>query len=159
MAAESVIDQTREATSGQREKLESTAQALLTVLVDTERSFLTILVDLKLTMAQAKAMLVLATNQQMTIGEFSAALGVRKSSGSALVDRLVEVGLVQRSEDATDRRYTRAELTGEGRQLFEGLRSARRERLLKGLSSLSDGDLDVLHQLLSSLADAMTSTS
>ncbi len=59
------------------------------------------------------------------ISEISDELGVTKAAISQAVDRLVQLGLVARQEDATDRRARRLEVTEAGRALVERAIEAR----------------------------------
>ena len=47
-------------------------------------------------------------------------LGVSSAAASQLLDRLVQQGLILRSEDPEDRRAKRISLTGQGRKVVEG---------------------------------------
>jgi len=112
--------------------------------------------ELQLSMAQLKALFVLA-NGPRSVSEVGEALGTGKAAASLLVDRLVQVGLVHRTEDPLDRRRTLVHLTAEGdesvRQLWEG----GRERYRGWLDRLSDGDLAALAKGMEALAAAVES--
>ncbi len=53
------------------------------------------------------------------IGEVGEKMGITKAAASQAVDRLVQMGLVQRQEDPQDRRIKRLELTPHGRDLIQ----------------------------------------
>lgn len=59
------------------------------------------------------------------ISEIGDELGVTTAAMSQAVDRLVQLGLVARQEDATDRRVRRLEVTQAGRALVERAIAAR----------------------------------
>lgn len=54
--------------------------------------------ELQISMAQLKGVLVLASLSQSTIRDFAEMLHISPSAGSLLVDRLVQDGLVERAE-------------------------------------------------------------
>ena len=61
---------------------------------------------LELTFAQARAVIILAANKDMTVSRLARMLGVGNSTASILVQQLVARGLVIRTEHETDRRET-----------------------------------------------------
>src|SRR5215472_13751973 len=63
-------------------------------------------VHLELSMGQLKALMTLATREAMTVSGLAETLNVGKPMASILVDRLVQLGLVERTEDPEDRRRT-----------------------------------------------------
>ena len=109
--------------------------------------------QLDLTMAQLKGLLALA-DSPMTIGQLAEALGSGKPTASILVERLVQLGLVERAEDPLDRRRTIARVTAQGEELVTRLRQGGRDRLRAWLSRLDDDDLAALVQGLQALATA-----
>ena len=56
-----------------------------------------------------------------TLTELSRAMGISHSTASGIVDRLQARGLVQRTQDAADRRYTRISVTEQVRRYVEQL--------------------------------------
>lgn len=85
------------------------------------------------------------------VTEIGEHLGVTSAAASQMLDRLVEQGLVERSEDPDDRRVKRIELTEKGQHLFdEGVRA--RQRWLDDLAmTLSDHEKDAITSALSLL--------
>jgi DNA-binding MarR family transcriptional regulator len=53
------------------------------------------------------------------VTEMGEHLGVTSAAASQMLDRLVEQGLVMRTEDPADRRVKRIELTEKGQQVFD----------------------------------------
>ena len=82
----------------------------------------------QLTLAQMRTLIVLAEEGPLVIGQIAQRLGVGLSTGGHLVDRLVQAGLAERTEDVEDRRRTLARLTPKGEELLT--------RLLSGLHQL-----------------------
>lgn len=113
---------------------------------------------LDLTMAQLKALFVLA-DDALTVGQLADTLGIGKPAASILVERLVQLGLVARTEDAQDRRRALVSLTAEGADLATRLRQGGRDRLRFWLDQLSADDLDALVQGLQALVSIATAPS
>ena len=112
--------------------------------------------ELQLTMAQLKALFLLDQGAR-SVSEVGDALGTGRPAASLLIDRLVQVGLVGRSEDPVDRRRTLVELTEEGAQAIRQLREGGRERYRDALERLSLVDLAALSQGIQALAAAIES--
>lgn len=70
----------------------------------------------ELSISQSKAMTILNREQLLSMGDLASALGINISSASHLVDRLVDKGLIQRSEDPEDRRLVLCSPTEAGKQ-------------------------------------------
>jgi DNA-binding MarR family transcriptional regulator len=108
-------------------------------------------IELQLTMAQLKALFVLAQGAR-SVSEVGEALGTGKAAASVLIERLVQVGLVGRTEDPVDRRRTIVHLQEEGERSVRQLREAGRERYREWLDRMSDDDLAALTQGMQALA-------
>lgn len=111
--------------------------------------------EVDLTMAQMKTLVVLADEGPAAIGVVGDALGVGLPTASHLVERLVRAGLARRVEDPEDRRRALASITPNGEELLRGLREGGRERLRLYLRGLARDDLQALVQGLSALARAI----
>ncbi len=72
--------------------------------------------EIDLTIAQLRTLLVLAEEGPLVIGQIARRLGIGLSTGGHLVDRLVQAGLAERAEDAEDRRRTVARLSPDGEE-------------------------------------------
>ena len=112
--------------------------------------------QLDLTMGQLKGLFTLADGP-LTIGQLAEALGSGKPAASILVERLVQLGSVERAEDPLDRRRTIARVTPQGEELVARLRQGGRDRLRTWLSRLGDDDLAALVQGLQALATVASS--
>lgn len=101
-----------------------------------------------LTISQLKAVFLLTHHGALAVSELAALLGVGNPAASILVQQLVEQGLVERSEDAQDRRRTLVRLTAQGTKLISGPREQGEARLRRWLSQLGDDELKgLLHSL------------
>lgn len=73
--------------------------------------------NVDLSIAQVRTLSCLANGGPMVIGHLAHQLGIGVSTGGHLVDKLVQSGLVERTEDPEDRRRTLAQLTPAGEEL------------------------------------------
>jgi MarR family transcriptional regulator, organic hydroperoxide resistance regulator len=81
----------------------------------------TLWMEIDLTIAQLRTLLILAEEGPLVIGQIAQRMGIGLSTGGHLVDRLVQAGLAERTEDAEDRRRTLARLTPKGEDLYARL--------------------------------------
>ncbi len=82
------------------------------------------------------------------VRSLAAAMGISPSAASQQVDRLVERGFLDRSDDPEDRRRVRLELTDLGRQASGEISRAARGHVASVLATLSDDELRQLKSLL-----------
>jgi DNA-binding MarR family transcriptional regulator len=110
--------------------------------------------SLDITMAQAKLLYVLVVSGELTMSETARQLGVTISTASGAVDALVGLGLVDRSEDPSNRRQVRVSVTERGASTLEQMQdlSSRHFRMLFDL--VTDEDLAVVERATNILADA-----
>lgn len=111
---------------------------------------------LDLSMAQVKTLWTVANNEPVTISQVSERLGVGLSTASHLVDKLVQVGRVERTEDRADRRRALVRLSPEGRDTLERLRQGSSEQFREWLSELDHEDLSALTQGLRALMQVIS---
>ena len=100
--------------------------------------------DLDLTMAQLKTLFTLEYGGPATIGQTGEKLGISLPTASHLVDRLVQGGYVERTEDSADRRRTLASTTASGSELVNRLRHGGHDVLRGWLAALDDETLSSL---------------
>ena len=106
--------------------------------------------DIDLTIAQLRTLHVLAEEGPLVIGQIAQWLGVGLSTGGHLVDRLVQAGLAERTEDAEDRRRTLARLTPKGEDLYARLLNHPLQ-MQSLIQKLDDADLTALLRGLQAL--------
>ena len=102
------------------------------------------LLESTLTMQQLKVVVLLQLETSMSSHVLAGQLGVGLATVTGLVDRLVDRGLVCRTEDPGDRRVRRLSLTPEGQRLTEEMTTAgqvRRRRLLEQLDERTLAEL------------------
>jgi DNA-binding MarR family transcriptional regulator len=110
--------------------------------------------SLDLSMGQLKGLITLTARRGMTVSEVAEALGVGKPAASMLVDRLTQLGLVSRHEDADDRRRTVVEPTEVGDALVTRLRENGGEQAMIGwLRQMAPDDRAALARGIQALAE------
>lgn len=86
-----------------------------------------------------------------TMGDLAQELRVGRSTATGLVDRLVDLGLVRREHDVTDRRAVRALPTPRGRRMMAELYREKRRLTIRLFGSIAPRDratyLRVLEQM------------
>jgi MarR family transcriptional regulator, organic hydroperoxide resistance regulator len=80
------------------------------------------LIAVDITMQQAKALHVIAGDPGIGVTSLAMRLGVGPSTASGSLDRLAEMGLIERHHDAHDRRHVVLTLTDEGRAVVDRFR-------------------------------------
>jgi len=134
-----------------REELEHEVVAQFRALQTTLKATSgTVWMELDLTIAQLRTLLVLAEEGPLVIGHIAQRLGIGLSTGGHLVDRLVQAGLAERAEDAEDRRRTLARLTPKGEDLYARLLNHPLQ-MQSLIQKLSDSDMAALLQGLQAL--------
>jgi MarR family transcriptional regulator, organic hydroperoxide resistance regulator len=106
--------------------------------------------EIDLTIAQLRTLLVLAEDGPLVIGQIAQRLGIGLSTGGHLVDRLVQADLAERTEDPEDRRRTLAQLTPKGEDLYARLLT-HPQRMQTLILKLGEDDLAALLQGLRAL--------
>ena len=107
--------------------------------------------QLDLTIAHVRVLTLLSAESETTISEIAARLDVGKPASSILVDRLVHLGLAQRTEDTNDRRRTLVTLTDAGNELLARLRQGNLDRFAQWLQTMAPDDLTALRRGLEAL--------
>jgi DNA-binding MarR family transcriptional regulator len=108
--------------------------------------------QLSLTVPQVKSLFFITDNRHTNFKSLATALKVAQSNLTGVIDRLVEQGLVIRSENPEDRRMLLLKATNEGESLVSDLRDRRITHLSKALSDLSLEELSTIARGLALLA-------
>lgn len=114
--------------------------------------------EVDLSMAQVRTLMVLSCEGRSTIGQLAETLRVSPPTASHLADRLVHAGLAERAEDPSDRRRMLVRLSAQGEDLAGRLRQGNQEPFRLWLAQLSDEDLAALDQGLQALIRVMTAS-
>ncbi len=104
----------------------------------------------EVTLHQLEAVLVLERGA-LAMRELARELEVTESAATALADRLVRLGLVERHADPTDLRLVRLALSPKAERLAADMEEHRRSTIGRALEPLSDGQLCQLIDLLDTL--------
>jgi DNA-binding MarR family transcriptional regulator len=97
-----------------------------------------------------------APDHQLPLGELAERLDVTPRNVTGLIDHLERDGLVERLDDADDRRLTYARLTSAGETRLEAMRVPGLEWQLKIAAGLSTEELELLRHACFRLIENMT---
>jgi DNA-binding MarR family transcriptional regulator len=111
-------------------------------------------VDDVVDMPQFRALVVVASRGSVTLGELADAAGMNMSTTSRLCDRLVGMGLVNRTDDPANRRQLQLTLTDAGHGVVAQAMDKRRAALRPILLRLPSQSRTQLVTLLAEFADA-----
>ncbi len=105
-------------------------------------------IELNLTLAQLKSLFFIAAKEKTNFKRLAEALGVTPPNVTGIIDRLVEQGLVTRTENPEDRRIMLLQITDKGRELINNLRENRARPMTKILDNMSPEELVQQNQSL-----------
>jgi DNA-binding MarR family transcriptional regulator len=91
----------------------------------------------------------------MTLGEVSQRMMVSNGNITAIVDKLVEQGFVDRRAAPTDRRAQVVTLTPEGRRAFRAMATAHEEWIAALFAGLTTDDVAQMMQILAKTKDSV----
>ena len=106
-----------------------------------------------LTMPQIIALHVLHFRGACSVTQIAQGTGLSPAATSHLVERLVSQGMVDRTEDAEDRRLKRVTLNRSGKALVEKLMRARTETLARALDWLTPETRAKLAEALNAIVE------
>jgi DNA-binding MarR family transcriptional regulator len=107
--------------------------------------------DIGLTMSQLRVLIILNRERGMTAGNLADRLGVRPSTVTGIVDRLVKQDLVERQADPDDRRVVRNLLTPHGSEVINKYSRGVTDFITGIFDKLNDEDLSLLAVALGKL--------
>jgi DNA-binding MarR family transcriptional regulator len=90
-----------------------------------------------LPLPQMRTLHLLRRRRDLTMREVAEGLKVAVSTATQLADRLAGLGLVERLDDAADRRVVRLALTEKGHAALDDLHQQRSERIAAAMSQLT----------------------
>ena len=111
-------------------------------------------IELSLTIAQLKSLFFIVDKGTTNFKKLAEALSVTPPNITGIIDRLVEQGLVSRTENPEDRRVILLQATDKGRQLLNTLKENRTNQMMQILANLSTEELAALALGLSALLKA-----
>jgi DNA-binding MarR family transcriptional regulator len=112
------------------------------------------LLEMQLTMSQTKVLYVVLVAGSIRMSVLAARLGVALSTISGVVDRLVDLGYVDRRDDPGDRRQVVVSVTARGASEVDRLRELNAAEVRTLLRHVADADLDVLARAIEILLAA-----
>ena len=104
--------------------------------------------EVGVTMAQAKVLYVVLAAGHLRMSELASRLGTGASSASEMVERLVELGLLRRVDDADDRRQVVITATPDAAALLERFRELNQRQLREILVRLDADELAIVGESL-----------
>jgi len=104
--------------------------------------------EVGVTMAQAKVLYVVLAAGHLHMSELASRLGIGASSASEVVERLVELGLLRRVDDADDRRQVVITATPDAAALIERFRELNQRQLREMLGRLDADELAIVAESL-----------
>lgn len=117
------------------------------------------LLELNLTLAQLKAVYLVAATGPIRMSTLAVRLGTAISTTSGVVDRLVQGGLLERTEDPADRRQVLVGATPTALRQLEDLSELGRDRMRELLNRISRlDDIETVERAVRLLAEAATTT-
>jgi MarR family transcriptional regulator, organic hydroperoxide resistance regulator len=114
-------------------------------------------IDSGLTLVQLRSLFLIANKGSTNFRKLAEALGVTPSNVTGIVDRLVEQGLVSRTQNPEDRREMMLQAMDKGKALVSNIKETGIKRMTQILSLLSLGELSSLVQGLSAFIRAADS--
>ena len=118
------------------------------------RDFKRFMDDAGLSPSQVNALMRLYHGKLCGVSDIGGHLGITNSAASMMVDRLVQMGLLERIEDRQDRRARKLELTEAGQALVERGIEARRAWMESLTTSLTPGQQAMIAEALNMLTEA-----
>jgi len=109
--------------------------------------------DKGLTMAQFGAMIQIYHKGGCGVSDIGSDLGVTNSAASQMLERLVQLKLITRSEDPSDRRVKLIVLTDKGRQILQEGNLANRSWLEDLARSMTDEEQEQVRQAIAILIE------
>ena len=119
-------------------------------------SLATTWMDLDISLAQLRTLLLLANHGPIQVGHLASHMEIGIPTAGHLVEKLVQAGFARRFEDPTDRRRCLVALTDQGEELYAHLLVGR-QTIATCLHQLGDEDLSAYLQGAHALADVLSS--
>lgn len=105
----------------------------------------------KLSIAEIQYILSIQPDRKITMTDLAKSVSVLLSTATAMVDKLIKRGLVQRTRDEGDRRVVFIELSEEGKKVCNSILETRKLILEKLFSALNDTEQKLMFELLTKL--------
>jgi DNA-binding MarR family transcriptional regulator len=129
---------------------------LIMAITTTERNYLA---RGLITLPQARVLLILMDRESCSMQQIARAIGLRASTITNMVDRLVRMGLVERRRSANDRRVVTVSLTAKGRRVLERIRREKHRTAMEMYEHLSPRERRQYPEIMEKLVEQMTDRS
>ena len=106
------------------------------------------------TIAQYRALVVLASRGPQRVSDLAAALGVTPLTAGRMCDRLLRKGLIRRHRARADRRAVQVSVTAAGREVVDQATARRRALIARILAKLTAAEQSAVAAALESFAAA-----
>jgi len=113
------------------------------------------LYKIELTSAQIKVLATFIERDCYTMTALSQLLSVAMPTMTAMIDRLIQIGLVKRERDERDRRVVLVRLTPEGKKVIDTLMVIRRQEIEKLLQALTHEEVNLFLNSIESVAQLL----
>jgi DNA-binding MarR family transcriptional regulator len=113
-------------------------------------------VDADINLPHFEIMRVLKEEGTLHVAEIGERLQIAKAQMTHLIDKLVELGLVEREMDESDRRTLNIAMTARARRLMEEHEANLVNAVRENMSSLTAADLATLSESLRNLRDILS---
>lgn len=127
---------------------------LLRGLLKREDNFIT---QGKITLPQMLALEHLLRKKSLRMSELAEALSIQTASATGLVDRMIRLGYIKRSQDPQDRRVVRVALTQEGKRIVERIFEQKKKVMIDVFSRMPASDsrqyVNVLERIVRILSE------
>ena len=134
-------------------RLERLMPRLMRNLMNRDRNYL---VRGLITLPQLWALHQVAECETCPMRRLAQSLGLKSSTVTGLVDRLVKLGLLRRFNSRDDRRVVLGAITSKGRNILEHLHAERRKSIVQMFRHVSPAEraayLDIVEKILNALA-------
>jgi DNA-binding MarR family transcriptional regulator len=107
--------------------------------------------QVELSVPQFRALRFVARHPQASLSDLAAHLGTTRPAASKLADRLVELGVLDRSVALADRRQAALALTDRGQGALQRARDAVQAQMAERLGGLASSELEHCAQSLTTL--------
>lgn len=134
------------------EQIEAVVLATRVLVAVTAQSIASL--DDRIPLPQLRVLMMIASRGPLNLTSVAQGLDVHASNATRLCDKLVEAGLIQRSEDPADRRNLVLRLSAAGSQLVQDVSDQRRAAIAQILANMPPELRDDLVPVLRGFADA-----
>ena len=111
-------------------------------------------IEARITLPQYRALVLLGSRPDRTVGSLADALGIHPSTATRLCDRLIDKGLIVRNTSTESRREVTLALSADGRALVRAETRRRRNDIRKIVAQFDDETRRKLIDAFGSFAEA-----